>query len=477
MFGGGEEYFREPDPIDRETLKRFATFCHRLRTLEKPTVKSINDTVEKATAVGETILTNELVIGSILRHIKVGTGSKQLAYWYVLDKLCKENKSTFAFALQPYLVEIASDYIPFEDPVLGPKYESMIERWDGVFPQHVVDRIWIGKKERLWAAAHQQEVEQARKEEELEWQREESRQQDADGLDDYGQPCMDYLQGRCQWGKECKQLHPAGMEGSMPLECRLGDWKCRCGVINRHFRRRCSQCVREKPQYRKEHEQSEEEKLLSKPDPLVEELARRQFGYNPMSETEAVAHWAMRLDGVTIHQFKNERSAAIRTRILGKKPATPLEAQVASQTNFGLTHVAHSVSNSGGSGEPPQKRSRVELLVPSGVAPSQGITILSKTIVERGAHDVVVPQCLYQVCVFVKECASGSSNSKLSTLEAETFFLMCRLIFSSWNTSKLAAFELFFTEIRRHLEGLGLSAQQLEQLDAMCSVAAASSKN
>lgn len=473
MFGGGEEYFREPDPIDRETLKRFASFCHRLRTLDKPTLKGIDDTVEKATAVGESILTIELVLGAILRHIKVWSGTKQLAYWYVLDKLCKENKSTFAFALQPYLVEIACDFIPFEDANLCPKYEKMIERWDGVFPQHVVNLIWVGKKERLWAAAHPQEVEQARKEEELEWLREESRQQDAEGLDDYGQPCMDYLQGRCIWGKECKQLHPAGMEGTMPLECRLGDWKCRCGVINRHFRRRCSQCVREKPQYRKEHEQSAEETLLSQPDPLVEGLSRQQFGYNPMSETEAVAHWAMRLDGLTIHQFKVERSAAIRTRILGKTPSTPLESQAASQINFGMMNIGQSVSSAIAIGEPPQKRSRVELLVPPGVAPPQGITLLSKTIVERGAHDVVVPQCLYQICHFIKDC-SASGNLKLTTLEAEAFFLMCRLVFSSWNTNKLAAFELFFAEIRPHVEKVGLTPQQLEQLQVMCSVAAAS---
>jgi hypothetical protein len=396
----------------------------------------------------------------------------------VLDKLCKENKSTYGFALQPYLVDIASDYIPFEDPVNGPKYESMIERWDGVFPRHVVDRIWIGKKERLWAASHPQEVERARKDEELEWQQEELRQQDAEGLDDYGQPCMDYLQGRCMWGKECKQLHPPGLEGTMPLECRLGDWKCRCGVINRHFRRRCSQCVREKPQYRKEHEQAVEEKLLSQPDPLMEDISHQQFGYNPMSETEAVAHWAVRLNGVSIHQFKRERSAAIRTRILGKQPSAPLEVQAASQINFGMVQISRAVVASrdvDATDAPQQKRSRLESLVPNGATPTQGITILSKAIVERGAHDILVPQCLYQLCNLVKEHFSSPGGSKLSSLEGDTFFLMSRLIFSSWNTNKVAAFELFFAEIRPHLSSLGLSVQHRDQLATMCSAVCSAS--
>lgn len=467
MFGGGEEYFREPDPIDRDTLTRFAVFCARLRALEKPGVKAISDVCEKARAVGDNLTALELVIGAILRHIKTWTGTKQLSCWYVLDKLCKEGRETFGFTAQPYIVDIAGDYIPFEDPKFVEKYDNMIERWDCVFSRSVIDRIWVAKKERMWAAAHPDEIEKARREEEAEWQREELRQLDSEGLDEYGQPCMDYLQGRCIWGSQCKQLHPPGLEGSLPLECRLGDWKCRCGVINRHFRRRCSQCVREKPQYRKQYETSPEEELLSRCDPVVGELFVHQFGYNPCSEAEAIAHWQCRLEGVSIDQFKRERSAAIRTRILGRKPITSIETQAASQINFTFTKSSTSnvLSLSDSAEQPPTKRSRTESLIPSGLPPQESITLLCRIILERGAHDVNVPHALFQLCTL----CSGLVTNKLmlDQLQGETLFSVCRLVFSFWNTTKNPAAELFIAEISKVAKSLGLQHSQVDHITTM----------
>jgi len=464
MFGGGEEYFREPEPVDRETLKRFAIFCNRLRSLERPGVKAITDACEKARAVGDTGVARELVVGALLRHVKAWKGTKQLCYWYVLDKLCKEGKDTFGFITQPYILDIASDYIPFEDPALVEKYENMIERWDAVFNRSVIDRIWIAKKEKLWAVAHPEEIERARKAEEAEWQLEELRQQDQDGLDDYGQPCMNYLQGRCTWGSECKQLHPPGLEGSLPLECRLGDWKCRCGVINRHFRRRCSQCVREKPQYRRHYEKAPEEELLSHPDEQLEDILSQQFGYNPMSDIEAVAHWKLRLDGVSLEQFRQERSAAYRVRILGQKPRTPLQQQAAFQQNFAAASLAADALTSVTSDvEPRRKARRMESLIPSGLPIPESITLLSKLILERGAHDVHVPQALCQCCSLLKELGPLS----LTELQGEAFFGMCKMIFSFWNTAKHPSAELFFSDIQGLYRSIGLNKAHTESLRLM----------
>eukprot|EP00658_Telonema_sp_P-2_P062113 TRINITY_DN50782_c0_g1_i1.p1 TRINITY_DN50782_c0_g1~~TRINITY_DN50782_c0_g1_i1.p1 ORF type:complete len:215 (-),score=43.63 TRINITY_DN50782_c0_g1_i1:58-624(-) len=104
---------------------------------------------------------------------------------------------------------------------------------------------------------------------------------------------MDYLQGKCSWGDQCKQLHPPNLKGSLPLECRLGDWKCVCGTINRHFRRRCSSCPKEKPQYRRDQQVSVEEDLLTHPETFTEEF-RHQFGYNPNAKEEALKYWRKR---------------------------------------------------------------------------------------------------------------------------------------------------------------------------------------
>lgn len=472
MFGGGEEYFREPDPIDHETLKKFARFCAKLRKLEKPSSRAIDETCNLAKEVGSLREAAELVVGTVFRHIKSCTGNKQLCCWYVLDKLCKENRDTYAFIAQSYIIEIACDYIPFEDNTLVGKYEKLIEHWDCVFPPNVIDQIWKGKKERLWAVSHPDDVKRAREEEEEEWKREELRQQDEEGLDNFGQPCMDYLQGRCLWGDQCKQLHPPGLEGSLPLECRLGDWKCGgCGSINRHFRRRCGNCIREKPQYRKLQEKNPEDELLSHPDEVVLEIERQQFGYNPLDEADAVAHWKRRLDSVSTEQFKKERSAAYRTRILKRSPSNSFEVQVSKQINFTSVNIgSEDVFLKSSADQPAAKKSRVESLVPQGLSHSEGLAYLARMVVERGAQDALVPQCLFQMVCLLKEMAGAGAT--LNSIQNDAFFSACKLVFSAWNTSRQSApwAGLFFADTKQSLAKIGLPPNVLEQILVMVSI-------
>ena len=469
MFGGGEEFFREPEPIDRETLRRFAVFCANLRTSEKTGGKSIAETTDLALKVGDSLVAVEMVVGVLFRHIKSWTGDKQLRCWYVLDSLCKKSRDKYAFYAGKHIVEVAGDYIPFEDPALVEKYERLIEHWDRVFPPDVIKTLWGCKKERLWAIAHVGEVKRAREAEEAEWKREELRQQEEEGLDDYGQPCMDYLQGRCTWGANCKLLHPPGLENTLPLECRLGDWRCgSCGVINRHFRRRCANCVKEKPQYRKLAEKSTEDNLLSNPDPVVAQLARRQFGFDPSSDEECVAYWQKRFKFTNLSQYRSERLAAMRTRIFSREPKNDLESRVKNQINFPVIELA--AASEVLAIEPPTKRARVESLVPEGLSASEGLTFLSRVVVERGVHDVTIPQALFQITLLAKEVAASSSSQKLNSLQSDALLAACRLIFSAWNTSRSTSMfaEPFFVDLMPSVAQLGLTAQQLSHISMMC---------
>ena len=424
MFGGGEEYFSEPPPIDRDTLKRYAAFCSALRSLEKPGVKAIENTSRLARDVGSNETAFELVIGAIFRHIKTWAGEKQLAMWYVLHKLCRDDRDKYALIAQKYVLEVASECIPWED--MAQKYEQLVSNWDKIFQAHVIDAVWAGKKERLWAIQHPEEVERRYREEEAEWLVEELRQQDETGLDDYGQPCMDYLQGKCSWGDACKQLHPPGLEGSLPPECRLGDWKCgSCGVINRHFRRRCSNCVSEKPQYRKLQVQPPEEKLLSAPEEfpaLVE-----QFGFDPCREDECVQYWTKRLLNVATTKWLDDRRRQYVEKIIRKDTSS-------SSRNWNV--VTPPEDNEQPLAILPQKRQRTDdkvINIPEGSSPGVAVALVSTAIAERGAHDPLFGRMLYQL---TKEIQSLVKSSEvLSPPQSVAVMTTCRLVFSSWNVS------------------------------------------
>lgn len=423
MFGGGEEYFHEPAPIDRDTLKRYADFCSTLRVLEKPGAKAIENAARLAKEVGASEVAYELVIGAIFRHVKSWAAEKQLAMWYVLHKLCRDDRDKYAFIAQKYILEVAAEHIPWE--TMGHKYEQLVSNWDKIFPEHVIDAVWSGKKERMWAVQHQDEVARRAKEEEAEWLAEELRQQDESGLDAYGQPCMDYLQGKCSWGDQCKQLHPPGLEGTMPPECRLGDWKCTsCGVINRHFRRRCSSCVSEKPQYRKLQVQQPEEKLLSCPETFP--ALRAQFGFDPTIEQECVQFWSDRLRNVSSGKWVDERRQQYMEKIVRRNNTTARNWNTVAPPPEEEVAVAL-----------PQKRQRTEtaavVTVPEGTPSSVAVALIATATNERGALDPLFGRLLYQLVQEMKQLVQAKET--LSPPQCASVMDTCRLAFSSWNVS------------------------------------------
>ncbi|CAG9582223.1 conserved hypothetical protein [Leishmania major strain Friedlin] len=472
MFGGGEEYFQDPPEIDRDTLGRYATFCARLRAIEKPGKRTITEAATLAREVGDTLLDYELVVGALFRHIKTWTGQKQLACWYILDKLCKEDRDKYGYTAGKYILEVGRDHIPYEDADLAGKYESLVEHWENVFPRHVVDALWIAKKERLWAVDHPNEVKQQQQAEEEEWAREEEVMQDEDGLNDFGQPCIDYLQGHCSWGDSCRLYHPPGEEGSLPAECRMGDWKCSaCGVINRHFRRRCSNCVREKPQYKKGRVPSAEDKLLCTPDPAVTAAFHQQFGYNPYAPAEAVAHFKLRLEGVSAEEYRKERAAAYRVRILGKAPTNPVEERCKATKHFPDVDMEPDEEYEVGTDGLVAKRQRTESLVPANASPNSAIALLAQLVMERGILDPTVPQIFGELSRYIRQ-AAGDPTMELNETQAEVLLSACKLGFTAWNANKGAvpSVATFFKAVRHNESKLGLSSEQVEQLESMASM-------
>lgn len=499
MFGGGEEFFQEPPEVDRDTLRRYARYCARLRALKKPGKKAITETAALAREVGDTTMAYELVVGALFRHIKTWKGTKQLACWYVLDKLCKEDRDKYGFTARKYILEIGRDYIPYEDVELAPQYESLVEHWESIFPQHVVDALWLSKKERLWAMEHPKEVKEQQEAEEEEWDREERALQDEDGLNDYGQPCIDYLQGKCSWGDECRLYHPPGEEGSLPAECRMGDWKCAsCGVINRHFRRRCFNCVREKPQYKKERTVAAEDALLSKPDTAALQVLSQQFGYDPYCPQDAIKHWQIRLGSSSsssspsaagggganeertlseaVEEYLKERRAAYRVRILRRAPQNALEERCRTQKHFpdvdiGVDEEYLQQLESGGMAGPAARRPRLEGIVPSN-APSPGaIALVAQMIMERGVRDSMAPQLFSELARYMRVLVEDDAGRGLglSDAQGEALLSACKLGFTAWNSNKAAVpfVSVFFKSIRSVERKLGLSAELAEQLETM----------
>lgn len=467
MFGGGENYFKEPLSYDHGTLQRFCQFCSRLRTVQKPGKKAIHEASSLAKEVGNSLEQTELVIGALLRHIKTWVGLKQLACWYVLDKLCKENPSTYGFCTSKYVLDIARDYMPFEDPELREKYEVLVEHWENVFPRHVVDAIWMSKKERIWSASHPEEYQQQLKAEEDEWKQEELAMEDEDGLNAFGQPCMDYLQGRCGWGDRCTLYHPPGEEGSLPPECRLGDWKCRgCGVINRHYRRRCANCVREKPQYKRLRHRPVEDTMLSTPDPNAMAVLRQQFGYVPYDEEEAVQHWAKRFQHTPLHAFLAERKAAYRVRILKRPPSTPLETRCQVQKHFAEPQVLDSLPTTVGD-HPPFKRLHTEMLVPPETSPDKAAGILVQLALERGVRDGSAP-AIYAALSSAVRSVSEDESMSLSAGAADGLLSASTLAYTAWKSDSSMKFCSALLQSFRGIERkLGLSRLQSDQLFAM----------
>lgn len=259
----------------------------------------------------------------------------------------------------------------------------------------------------------------------------------------------------------------------------MGDWKCQsCGVINRHYRRRCSNCVREKPQYKKTRTVTAEDAMLSAPDDSAQRALRQQFGYDPYAESEAVAHWKLRLGSTTVEDYLAERRAAYRVRILGRPPANALEERCKLQkhypdvdlgpdTDLHLLLTGHNEEDGG----PSAKRARQEGVVPSNTSPSNAVALVAQTILERGVRDGSASQLFAELARHARLLANGEGHV-LSEPQAEAFLSVCKLGFTAWNTNEEAApFVAPFFKALSKLEGsLGLSSQQQEQLTAMTTV-------
>eukprot|EP00758_Cryptobia_borreli_P002602 Tbor_TRINITY_DN3153_c0_g1::TRINITY_DN3153_c0_g1_i1::g.14709::m.14709 len=338
MLGGGGEFFQPPEHIPCESLVAFARFASALKdtaakeAAKRGTIKKLGDL---AISIGTSEVHTELVIGCIFRHIKTVNNynlisssvttptssinvvnKKMLGLWYLLDHLFRVSKDRYAHTASMYITEVG-ECIPWEDKEVSDKFKALIENWRGLFHEHLLHALWSTKEHRMRRVNDPIKYENEMLEEENVWRHEELIQKEEDGLNEYGQPCTDYLQGKCTWGNSCKQLHPPGQEGTLPPECRLGDWKCVCGIINRHFRRRCSGCPKEKPQYCRSAQLAPEDALLSNPDDFSN-VFTYQFGYDPYIEDEAKKYWGRVLAPYSTKQWILERSEAYRNTILPK---------------------------------------------------------------------------------------------------------------------------------------------------------------
>jgi hypothetical protein len=498
MIGGGEEYFAPPEEIDVDTIQRFASLSQKLRQLEKAGSKVVAQLAEEAEAVGTSMAAKEIVAGLIYRCITTYSGNKQLCYWYLLDKLAKDKPDTFGHLFGMHLLDVACDCMPWEDPNLYSKLESLVEHWDGVFPRNVVDRIYLARKERQWAARHPLEAAEIRQAEEKKWAEVEKQYQEADGLDFYEQPCLAYMQGHCPWGNQCTLFHPEGLEGTLPAETRLGDWRCAgCGVINRHFRRRCFSCPRERPQYRKDGSvKTLEEQALSHPDPEALAALRQPLGYNPISEKEAVEYWKNRFTHEPVSAFIEARRLAYLSKIL---PAAKAGAATSGKGKRPLPSDLSRHHAAGGGGQQPLKAHRSEgsstaagaatAAAGGGVAarvklpevpelpPPDRVLHICQRVIDRGAQDADFPGYLYLLCKTLPEAARDAKWTASKAPEDSLALHECaKRVFASWSLWNATAGDKsamhpampFFADVRKYLGALPLTAQHRGDMERMC---------
>ena len=478
MFGGGEEHFAPPDEFDVDSLKRFGVLCGQLRHAEKPKQQLIEKMCADADAVGTSMAAKEIAAGAVIRHIKSWTGLKQLCGWYVLDKLAKDYPDTFRYLFGLQLLELGADHIPWEDPKLAPKYESLAEHWSCVFPGHIVDLIYKGRRERLWAAAHPDDVKKQKEEEEKTWAEEEKRHQDVDGLDEYAQPCLAYLQGNCSWGTGCTQLHPPGLENTLPPECRLGDWRCpACGSINRHFRRRCFSCPTEKPQYRKS---DIDKQLQHKADatccqfvPDDTRVFVGSLGYDPCDAAQAVRYWAARLaTGDDLQAYLLERRTGLRSIFSYNRAQMPLAgSKRGRESEFDERELQR------GDAAPP-----VVVSMPS-LPPLPAVDrvfFIANRVLQRGAGDPHFAEHLFLLCRALDEAVRDPRFSQAATPDMCTAFVECvKLVYRSGcvamanaaGSSRAAVPHPsvpFCADLKTKLPLLPLSPIQRDELRALC---------
>eukprot|EP00760_Papus_ankaliazontas_P004595 PhM_4_TR11979/c0_g1_i1/m.83930 len=336
MYAAGAEHFAPPEEFDRETLRRLAVLCTKLRSV--PNAK--RGTIQELSRLAVDVQQVDLASAAIKRHLKaLGTQpnpapSKLLALWYVVDSLIKEHRTTFRVAFQDDLADLVVEGMPWECPEIGAKLQGLVNTWTSVFPAPIMSQIEASRKKRVWNREHPMEFKALRAEEEATWAREEGAHEDEDGLDEYAQPCMRYLQGKCEAGEDCPLFHPEGKEGTLPPEARPGDWRCdQCGSINRHWRRRCFHCPAEKPQYKKA---SADQIPLVAADDSRFDVFKAQFGYDAFDEDAAVEFWDKYFtnSATTTSDWISDRSAAYRVRILRRAPRSDEEAELRTTLHY-----------------------------------------------------------------------------------------------------------------------------------------------
>lgn len=510
MFGGGESHFAPPAPIDKDTLFRFAEFCTALKQSEKATTKTIEKLIKLAVNVGSSMTAKELVTGVVLRGIKTWRADKLWLAWCLLDRLSKEHPEDFGLQFQKYILEVGSEYIPWEDEVPEkPRYQVLVESWDTVFPNHVISAIYASKKERLYNVKHPEEYQQALDEEERIWKQEEAKHQDEDGLDDFSEPCLQYLQGNCPWGENCTQLHPEGLEGSLPPECRSGDWRCpSCGTINRHFRRRCVTCPKEKPQYKRHAEKSAEEALLTHPDLEAMRVFKLQFGYDPCDGDEAIQFWRSR--GITsdepdrdrdreragngiglsdsAERWITERKAAIKTKILNKPASNEYEEMIAARIHWPGTEewsqLLDQALKEDEEGGRSKKRRALELKVTLPTVPTMPardkVFYIAQRVVDNGVQHSDSPGYLFLLCQSLQEAVQDPAFKSAPTIQAPLAFVNCvKLVFTGWSTAGRPANHPavpFCQDIKNYLPYMPLQSNQKEEVLGYCNIVLSGSK-
>ena len=488
MLGGGEQFFAPPEEISEETLKNYARFCTLLRNAERPNKATIDSLTAAATAAGVSFNDKEIVAGAVIRHIKSWEGKKQLCYWYLLDNLAKQHRETYGFLFGNHLLDIGTDHIPWENKQLYKSYEKLLEHWDGVFDEHIIQTVWHSQRQRLRYAEHPEELEQERAHEEQLWSSEEAKHQEVDGLDQYEQPCLAYLQGMCTWGNECTMLHPPGLEGSLPPECRLGDWRCPgCGAINRHFRRRCNACPREKPQYRRDcMGMSAEDEILSKPDESVRSVFKEQFGYDVGDEAAAVAHWteyfrnhtAMEYIQMRRDKYKkfliHDRSRPQRALPVGTGPSKRPRDDTPSEASLIL--ISQQQSRTAGAGHATTAPRQLPSL-PENMSEKDKVYFIAGRIKQRGIQD---PDFTSHLMLFIKNLKIAVQDASFtSTIVPETSQVLAdciELVYASYQTfvargsvGKHGSMP-FFKNIQQLLPLLPVNESASEKIRKMCQV-------
>ena len=279
--------------LSTECLKSFAKLCLALNKASGgPAHSKVTTLRELAESVGNV----DIAAGAITRHIKFAKGKKQLLLWYILDSLAKVHPDSFGLAFGPQLQDLAIDHMNWFEPSQEEKFVKLVRSWKPLFGDTICDEIMRGKEEKQ--AEHEiEEREKALRKERGEpdilpdedtaptW---DSMALVHGGVKDgqvmeYVAPCKYYLLGICN-SKNCSLPHPPGQFGSRSAKDLYSDWSCRhCGYKNPGGKTKC---------WRRDCNGTRlDDNYISKQTGAQQNPFARQFGYDPLDEEAAVAHF------------------------------------------------------------------------------------------------------------------------------------------------------------------------------------------